>query len=133
MKRILLNQATTYPEYSEISPSRFRKVPHDAPDEFLKMDEVGELIFAPDPRTGIPRSDLALIMSNSARPEVAEYIRQTLQRPLPDSERSVNADDALRFTKSPRESLESYGDRLRAICSEAYEKERNLKSTPNAD
>lgn len=133
MKRLLLHQAQTYPEYSDITPSRFRKVPHDAPDEFLKVDEVGELIFAPDPRTGIPRSDLALIMSNSARPEVAEYIRQTLQRPLPDSVLSEDPDEALRFVKNTRESLEAYADRLRGICNEAYEKERKSKTNVNSD
>lgn len=133
MKTILLNQAITYPEYSEISPSRFCKVPHDAPDEFLKVDEVGELIFAPDPRTGIPRSDLAIVMSNSARPEVAEYIRQTLQRALPDSVRSDSPDDAIKFVRNARESLEAYGDRLRSICDEAYKKERKSKSNVKAD
>lgn len=127
MKKLSILQAKTFPEFSEMSEKRFKKTFYVAPFEALKVDEIGELIFAPDPRTGIPRSDLALILSNTARPEVAEYIRQNLQCALPDSERLENPDDALRLTKNARESLEAYGNRLRELCCESYDKEYNEK------
>lgn len=127
MNNLSIKQAKTFPDYSEMPETRFKKTFYHAPFETLKVDEIGSLIFAPDPKTGIPRSDLALVMSNSARPEVAEYIRQTLQRSLPSSERYENEDDALRFTKNIRESLEAYGNRLRELCCDAYEKEYQEK------
>lgn len=129
MNKLSIKQAKTFPDFSEMPEKRFKKTFYHAPFETLQVDEIGSLIFAPDPRTGIPRSDLAIILSNSARPEVAEYIRQNLQRTLPDSERFANPDDALRFTKNVHESLEAYGERLRKICNEAYETECKSKNS----
>lgn len=133
MNKFSIKQAKAFPDYSDMPDKRFKKTFYVAPFEVLQVDEIGSLIFAPDPRTGIPRSDLAMIMSKSARPEVAEYIRQNLQRSLPDSARSDNPDDALRLTKNVHESLEAYGNRLREICNEAYESERKSKLTSKAD
>ena len=77
-------------------------------------DELTESIFAPDPLTGVPRSDIALMMSKDTRPEVAQYIRDTLQQPR----QSISTDDpdfALSTIKDRRESIQAYADRLRSM------------------
>ena len=77
-------------------------------------DELTETIFAPDPFTGVPRSDIALMMSKDTRPEVAQYIRDALQQPR----QSISTDDpdfALSTIKDRRESLQEYADRLRSL------------------
>lgn len=74
-----------------------------------------ELIFAPDPITGIPRSDLAFIMSKDASPEVAMYIRDTLMKPTQSTSVTTDADFALDSVKSRYESVEEYATRIRDI------------------
>lgn len=125
--KILISQASKFPEYCNISSDRFKKAAQTLEPEFLNTDNIGDLIFAPDPKTGIPRSDLAMVLANDARPEVSEYIRQNLMRPLPETERMENPDDALKFSRNVRESLADYGDRLRKMCSDAYDKEYHEK------
>ena len=71
----------------------------------LPLDNVLKLIYAPDPQTGIPRSDLAVMMSKDARPEVAQYIQSKLMSSQPDSVRAGDADTALEFTKNHGETL----------------------------
>ena len=77
-------------------------------------DEVLGLIFAPDPQTGVPRSDLALMLSRDTAPEIAQYIRDTLMRTQGQSS-SVGDDPdlALKLTKFRKETLFEYGTRLR--------------------
>lgn len=88
-----------------------------------KDEELTRLIFAPDPQTGIPRSDLAVIMSKDAAPEIAQYIQEHLMQPLPDS---VNAGDdpdlALAGIKQRDVSFDEYANGLREIAAKYEQK-----------
>lgn len=76
-------------------------------------EQLSELLFAPDPNTGIPRSDIALVMSADTRPEIAQYIRDNLLRPDPYAKLgSENADVALEMVQGKYESTEKYVERL---------------------
>lgn len=89
-----------------------------------QQDEMLSLIFAPDPDMGLPRSDLAIVMSKDTAPEIARYIQDTLQRPLPERSLSDNPDDCLAFIKAKNERLSDYADRLRSIVSESFANEQ---------
>lgn len=90
------------------------------------QDETLKMIFAPDPLTGCPRSDLAIIMSKDSRPEISEFIRNTLMQPLGKQSRTENPDDAIELTRSRGETLQAYGDRLKAIV-QKYNKKDDKK------
>lgn len=113
-----------FPCYSHMSSERLeRSKPNIYPseDEVLKMssvstDEVVSLIFAPDPVTGIPRSDLGVIMSKDSAPEVAQYIRDNLLRGVSSPSGADDPDFVLDSMRSRGESLDSYSERLRELC-----------------
>ena len=83
-----------------------------------------DVIFAPDPRTGFPRSDLMYIMSRDARPEVANFIRDTLMQQGGQVSGSQDPDSAIDLVKDRRESFEQYSERIKSIIAK-YE---NIKS-----
>lgn len=78
-------------------------------------DDVLGTIFAPDPVTGIPRSDLAIVMSASSAPEISQYIRDQLMRPRDNVVSTDDAQMALDMTMTKKDSLESYASRLREL------------------
>lgn len=78
-------------------------------------DDIQKFIFAPDPVTGIPRSDIALTLSKDTRPEIQQYLQQVLQKPLPSGVRSMDGDTVLDMVKSRRETLTEYANRLREL------------------
>ena len=52
-------------------------------DDFqVKKDAVMDVIFAPNPFTGYPSSDLSLLLSDKTRPEVQNYIKNYLCQPV---------------------------------------------------
>lgn len=80
-----------------------------------EQDSLINFIFAPDPLTGVPRSDLAFSMSKDISPEVAQFIRDNLQRPIEMNERTENPDLAIDTIKSRSETLIEYADRIKEI------------------
>lgn len=118
MRKLTINQLREYPEYSNL--------PDDAQDERkhsflsdhvkLELDPILALIYAPDPVTGIPRSDVALEYSSDVSDELHQYIRSVLQQPRQSSSAGDDPDLALASIKDLRESNEEYFNRLREIC-----------------
>lgn len=45
-------------------------------------DDILQIIFAPNPRTGYPSSDLSLLVSKRVAPEVRDYIQSRLAQPI---------------------------------------------------
>ena len=86
--------------------------------DIRQEDKLLREIFAPDPVTGKPRSDLHFQYSQDKNPIVAEYIRTTLATPLPHGTTLDNADDALAMTKSRLESDQEYVARLTELISQ---------------
>lgn len=87
----------------------------DPPVKELVKDGLLSVIFAPDPATAMPRSDLHIALSGSLDPTTQEYIRRSLQAPLPESgvghsDPDVVLDNARRFN----ESIDRYVTRLAA-------------------
>lgn len=89
-----------------------------APD--AEQEALYKMIYAPDPETGVPRSDLAIVYSKDADPQLARFIQDTLQRSHPQEGVSFdNPDDAIELMKNRSESFEKYSARLREIANES--------------
>lgn len=101
------------PEYENVNCSvggEYVEPYHEVVEE---TDPILDVIYAPDPTTGIPRSDLAITMSRDCSSEVAAYIRDKLQKEHVDnSTRFDSADDAIAMARKHGESIESYAERL---------------------
>lgn len=105
-----------FPEFSSLSDEDYNKSHSlEVNRECLPTDDVLQLIFAPDPVTGIPRSDLAVMMSRDSQSEIAQYIRDVLLSPVQSNPGIDDSDFALEATKSRGESLAVYAERLRDI------------------
>lgn len=105
MARLLRGDDASYAPFVETSSSAV-----------MTGDDLYESIFAPDPFTGVPRSDISIMMSKDTRPEVAQYIRDTLMHPRS----GISTDDpdfALATVKSRQETIAQYADRLRELVS----------------
>lgn len=111
MNVYFIKMAKAFPEYRDIDidvlQERLLQVV-DVDDIKVEHDQLLDIIFAPDPVIGHPRSDLGIIMSKDANPEVSAYIRDTLAKSIPSSGVADNPDDAILATKTQRQSFESY-------------------------
>lgn len=114
-----------YPELSRVKEIReAKKDDHTLFDGVT--DDVMREIFAPDPITGFPRSDLALMLSKDTAPEISQYIRDNIMTGAGTQTASFGSDDdaanmALEMTKTRYESVRAYSDRLRSIVEKSYE------------
>lgn len=86
---------------------------HDNLRQFVE-DPLLSMIFAPDPATGNPASDLALTM-HTGSPEIQRYISSVLHNPVPSGSTLDDPETALNLSKSPFETIEEYGNRLREL------------------
>lgn len=92
-----------------------RDVPFEEQPDIKREDKLLREIFAPDPVTGKPRSDLHFIYSQDKNPVVAEYIKSVLAQPLDRGASVDNPDDALEMTKTRLESDREYIERIANI------------------
>lgn len=107
---------TDFPEYAGVKC----KPVYDGEKKAPEQDDIIKTIFAPDPLSGVPRSDMSLMLSKDTSPVVQQYIRDTLQRPV-NSQQNLgvteeDADFALASMKSAFESRQDYYQRLQTLC-----------------
>lgn len=101
-----------FPHYSHLDSLRELEDKVNDESSTAQVGELERMLFAPDPITGCPRSDIAAIMSKDLSPEIRDYINSTLMRAIPSSS-APDADTALAGIRDRRESVEAYADRLR--------------------
>lgn len=90
--------------------STFVPVVESAPPR--SIDPALAVVFAPDPVTGLPNSDIAQFVNPSTSPEVSAYIKNRLMIENPSSPRTSNSDDAFKSIPHIGESLTEYGSRM---------------------
>lgn len=86
--------------------------PFDLKDD--NQPDLYKIVFAPDPLTGFPSSDLAFMLNKNQSEEVKQYVRNTLLNPRSDGNlRAPDADTAIEFT-TPRfkQQFEEYRNKL---------------------
>lgn len=126
--------ANKFPEYSHMDESRFSRFgfidPCSRPSQVVdKEEDLKTVIFAPDPVTGIPSSDIGYIMSQDANPQVAQFVRDNLMRSVPESVRCQDADTALELTPRDGESLGQFADRLKSGIADLVKKAQSSKDS----
>lgn len=81
------------------------------------QEEILRYIFAPDPQTGLPTSDLEKY-ANDNNPEIVDYIRRNLLQPAPHVAGCSDPDVVVALTRGADEDVISYADRVRAYVNE---------------
>lgn len=76
-------------------------------------DEMLSVLYAPDPVTGLPCSNAALLYKDKDKPEVQEYIQKRLFQVRQSVAGAESADDAIQAIRGYHEDLASFGSRLR--------------------
>lgn len=86
--------------------------------EDSEMKRLVELVYQPDPRTGLSSSELSVLVSDSVNPQIADWVRNQILRPVPFTPSSVkngqqiDDDTLLALTRDFDESQSSYIDRV---------------------
>lgn len=117
-----INTIRLFPHYSHLTEEELykpipRNVVESQPDP---NNELLGIIFAPDPVTGVPRSDIACMLSRDTSPQVSQFIRDTLMSPRPSNGVHVDdADLALEGMKRRTESIDEYAERLRVLANKS--------------
>ena len=111
-KNEIVRRFPHYARNKKSNPIREREIISDG----VNNDPLITQIFAPDPVTGIPSSDLGIILSKDSAPEVAQYIRDTLMKPHL-SKGTEDGEFALESMRKSNESIEAYAARLKELCS----------------
>lgn len=81
------------------------------PDEDPERKKLRSVVYAVNPLTGHPQSDIAAVMSKDTNPEVARYIRDNLLSPSPSSG-TMDVDEALATVKTQNMSGDEYKNKL---------------------
>lgn len=83
-----------------------------AEEILLEQDKLITEIFAPDPITLNPRSDLHFMYSRDSSPVVADFISKTLANARSSESGTEDPDVAIEFAQRRRETSIEYANRL---------------------
>lgn len=88
-------------------PPRENKEIEDSPE----IKQLKSIVYAVNPVTGHPQSDIATVMSKDTNPEVARYIRDNLLQAR-QSTGTLDAEEALASVKTKEMSTKEYQNNL---------------------
>lgn len=108
----------TISENSELRSSFKKDFVNDTEKVFHENSMLDE-IFAPDPITGNPNSDLFFKLNHE--PEVRQFIEKELQSFVFEVQKTDDKDLALDVVKSRYETVQQYSDRLRSYFAKREE------------
>lgn len=102
--------------------THFRNVPfiraNDAHDDG-ELNRLCSIIYAPDERTGLPSSDLAVMLTDKVNPQIKDWIQKQLMSPIsvdePNSSingQQVDDDTLLQLVRGSSESTAQYVSRV---------------------
>lgn len=119
-----MRQINRFPEFAHLSDD-YEKVSYDRTPEMMPLDpsqvELQSVVYAADPVTGLPTTDIARIMSADSNPQVAQYIRDNLMAPNPNYQPGVDDPDlALDLVPRDGEDFEQFSSRVRSKTQELY-------------
>lgn len=88
----------------------------------VNNDEMFRVVFAPDPVTGLPMSDVRLLVNKDTNPQVQQFIRNHLMDNKFESPRAGTPEQAHSAIRQYGESITAYADRLRKEWIESNKK-----------
>ena len=133
-----MRRINRFPEFAHL-PDDYEKVSYDRSPEMMPLDpgqaELQSVVYAADPVTGLPTTDIARIMSVDSNPQVAQFIRDNLMAPNPNYQPGVDDPDlALDCIPRDGENFEQFSNRLRGRTQELYKQyEQELQRTSSHD
>lgn len=103
----------------------------DKGEEFVSLQNpLLEVIYAPDEKTGLPSSDIAVFMSPKTSSEVRQYIQQNLMQTVTPVKSQfvsdVDFETAVSLQRGMSESLSDYASRVSAF---AHEQQKLIESS----
>lgn len=95
----------------------------DVQDVEVKNDSENQLldvIYAPDPFTGLPQSDIAVYLSDKVDPAIREFVASQLMTPNPNPKGvdDANSDILFDLVRHDGESVSDYAVRVREIVAQ---------------
>lgn len=108
-----------FTEFHNLADVPYQRVNVSSPAPVKKQDEMISLIYAPDPVTGLPSSDVGMLLKHQDRPEVQRYIQQRLQISHESVRGADNPDDALTAIRAYKEDVRAYAQRMKDAFSPA--------------
>ena len=119
-----MRQINRFPEFAHL-PDDYEKKSYDRTPEMMPLDpshaELQSVVYAPDPVTGLPTTDIVRIMSADCNPQVAQFIRDNLMSPNPNYQPGVDDPDlALDLVPRDGEDFEQFSSRVRFKTQELY-------------
>lgn len=88
----------------------------------VNSDEMFRTVFAPDPVTGLPMSDVRLLVNKDTNPQVQQFIRNHLMDKKFESPRAGTPEQASSAIRRYGETITAYADRLRKEWIESNKK-----------
>lgn len=83
--------------------------------ERRETDAIFDMVFAPDPKTGLPCSDISMYLSSKTPPQVRDFIQQNImgeglpQQKAPDG---ITDEDLHYLTRRGNETADEYAGRI---------------------
>ena len=119
MDRNIIKLAVSFPAYRLIG----QPCVVDCEDVEMKNDAENQLldvIYAPDPFTGLPQSDIAVYLSDKVDPAIREFVASQLMTPNPNPKGvdDANSDILFDLVRQDGESVSDYAVRVREIVSQ---------------
>lgn len=108
-------------------------------------EELLDMIYSIDPRTGMPKGDLAVFMNVDANPEIRDFIQKNLMMEMPTSDgqglvmndalrnsftKNITDDDIAEFSRNANETSDEYAKRISEKCHDlrlSYQRERETR------
>lgn len=104
----------------------------DVQEVELKNDATNQLldvIYAPDPFTGLPQSDIAVYLSDKVDPAIREFVASQLMTPNPNPQGvdDANSDILFDLVRQDSETVFDYAVRVRELV--ASDNETRIKES----
>lgn len=118
-----LDFVRSFPEFAHIDEIKVKK-DYIPPVYDVERSSMLNMIYAPDPETGLPSGDFAIYLGDKTSPEVREFIRLNLLQQCPDGvglPKELEDDVAFDFIRGKDETPAMYCQRV----SSYFEKTEN--------
>lgn len=108
-------------------------------------EELLDMIYCIDPRTGMPKGDLAVFLNGDANPEIRDFIQKNLMMEMPTGDgqglvmndalrnsftKNITDDDIAEFSRNANETSDEYAKRISEKCHDlrlSYQRERETR------
>lgn len=108
-------------------------------------EELLDMIYSIDSRTGMPKGDLAVFMNGDANPEIRDFIQKNLMMEMSTGDgqglvmndalrnsftKNITDDDIAEFSRNANETSDEYAKRISEKCHDlrlSYQRERETR------